>query len=412
MVDFGWVFWPHHQFLLECLSKGGEARFVGGAIRNTLRGIAPDDFDIAATHLPGETISLLQAQGIPVVPTGLAHGTVTAILHGEAYEITTLRKDVQTDGRRAQVEYTSLWEEDAQRRDFTMNALYIDKTGQIYDYVNGQEDALLGRLRFIGDPYQRIHEDYLRILRLFRLWAYYGQYVDPLSFKAACELKSYLSRLSGERITKELLKLLKADKPWTVVNSLFKEGFFPFILGELEKMPLFPYLKTLERALNLSSDPLLRLASLLAGSVPKNSPLVLSRHQLHWLKIINIPLNFEHALEGVYETSIDLAKARLIFFACSLMSKRPVQESPKKYLRLIIERLKETLSWLEGQVFPPFPIDGRDLLTCGFSGPELGEALKWLKSWWIAHQAIPTREECLQQLKNYQKIDQKSNRFE
>jgi len=203
------------QSLLEVLNEGGEeARIAGGAVRNTLLGEAVTDVDIATTTVPEETIRRAKRAGFKVVPTGYEHGTVTVIANGKPYEVTTLRADVETFGRRARVVFGRDWKADAERRDFTINALYAEADGGVVDFVNGLADLETRRLRFIGEPEQRIREDYLRILRFFRFFAWYGSgRPDAEGLKACARLKDQLSSLSAERIWMELKKLLSAPDP-------------------------------------------------------------------------------------------------------------------------------------------------------------------------------------------------------
>ena len=200
--------------LMGVLAKdGGDARFVGGVVRNTLLGLAVKDIDIATPLPPDEVMRRLKRANIRAVPTGIDHGTITAIVDGRPFEVTTLRRDVSTDGRHAAVTYTTDWREDAARRDFTINALYASADGEIFDYHGGLADLAQGRVRFIGDARARIREDYLRILRLFRFHAWYGKGdIDPDALNAVAHEKAGLAKLSGERIQQEFLRLLEAGK--------------------------------------------------------------------------------------------------------------------------------------------------------------------------------------------------------
>src|SRR3984957_509167 len=200
---------------------GGEARYVGGAVRNTLLGADVHEVDIATPLTPDVVTTRLEAAGLKAVPTGIAHGTITAVADGKPYEVTTLRRDVETDGRRAVVAFSTDWKEDAGRRDFTMNALYASADGEIFDYHNGLADLQAGHVRFIGDAVARIREDYLRILRLFRFHAWYGKgEIDAVALNAAADEKTHLAKLSGERIAREFLRLLEADDPVPVLRVM------------------------------------------------------------------------------------------------------------------------------------------------------------------------------------------------
>ncbi|MEE8439400.1 MAG: CCA tRNA nucleotidyltransferase, partial [Micropepsaceae bacterium] len=211
-------------------TAGGEARFVGGAVRNALLRQSVTDIDIATTLPPDAAVSALNDADIETVPTGIEHGTITAIVNRQAFEVTSLRRDVSTDGRRAIVAFTNDWAEDAARRDFTMNAIYADESGNLFDPTGGIEDLHAGAVKFVGDPNARICEDYLRILRLFRFHAWYGKAaLDEAALKAAAKNKAGLKRLSGERVQKELLRLLEADDPGPALGAMQKHN----ILGEI-----------------------------------------------------------------------------------------------------------------------------------------------------------------------------------
>jgi len=221
--------------LLNALdAKQGTARFVGGAVRDLLLGEKPGDLDLATTLRPDEVVRRLEAAGIKAVPTGIEHGTVTAVSSGTVVEVTTLRSDVSTDGRRATVAFTDDWARDAGRRDFTINALYADPfTGELFDYFGGLEDLKSRSVRFIGEPLQRIAEDHLRILRYFRFHARYGHgSPDPHALEACVERANDLMALSRERIADELLKLFALDDPTPTVRMMAERGLFTPVVPE------------------------------------------------------------------------------------------------------------------------------------------------------------------------------------
>src|SRR5437763_1428806 len=208
--------------VMEALTAdGAAARFVGGAVRNALLDRAVGDIDIATPLVPDEVTRRLTRARIAALPTGIEHGTVTAAVNGRAFEVTTLRRDVSTDGRRAVVAFSEDWEEDAARRDFTINALYASFDGELFDYNSGIPDLAAGRIRFIGDPVQRIREDFLRILRLFRFHAWYGKgELDEHALYAAAAEREGMRILSGERIRNELFRLLQSDNPIPVLQVM------------------------------------------------------------------------------------------------------------------------------------------------------------------------------------------------
>jgi poly(A) polymerase len=229
------------QAVMAALGAGdGQARFVGGCVRNTVMELPVTDIDIATVHAPEETIRRLESAGIAAKPTGLSHGTITAFLEECSFEITTLRRDVETDGRHAVVAFTDKWSEDAARRDFTMNALFMDVKGVILDPMNGRQDALDGKVRFVGDPGRRIREDALRILRFFRFQAQYGrQPLDPDGLDACRRDAESQTKLSGERIQAELMKLLQAKGAVQVIRSMAEANIlFSLFQRDLDVMAL------------------------------------------------------------------------------------------------------------------------------------------------------------------------------
>lgn len=265
-----WLDRPGINRLLKALdAKQGHARFVGGAIRDFLLGEHPDDLDLATDHLPDDVIRRLEDAGIKAIPTGIEHGTITAIASGTIVEVTSLRADVSTDGRRATVVFTDDWSQDAGRRDFTINALYADPfTGELFDYFDGLDDLQSRTVRFIGEPLQRIAEDHLRILRYFRFHARYGHgEPDPHALDACTKRANDLMALSRERIADELLKLLGLSDPTPTVRLMAERGIFRPIIPEIgeEGVERLGRLIDTERQAELEPDPIRRLAALLCG---------------------------------------------------------------------------------------------------------------------------------------------------
>ena len=244
---------------------GGEVRLVGGVVRDTLAGQVTKDIDLATPLLPEMVMEKLSAARIKCVPTGLAHGTVTAIVEGRPFEITTLRRDVSTDGRRATVTFTDDWQEDAARRDFTINALYADPdTGDIQDYFGGVADLEAGIVRFIGEPLTRIAEDHLRILRFFRFNARFGKGAPHGESLAACRVRANdLMALSRERIAMEWLAILALPYPADAIALMIDNGIFAPVLPEITAAAPLVQLLEREKALALEPDALRRLAALL-----------------------------------------------------------------------------------------------------------------------------------------------------
>ncbi|TPG43403.1 CCA tRNA nucleotidyltransferase [Sphingomonas koreensis] len=260
--------WRHRAGLAElaALLGEGQARFVGGAVRDTLLGLPVADVDIATALEPAEVMARLKAGGLRVVPTGIAHGTVTAVLPDGPIEVTTLRHDLETDGRHAVVAFTADWQADAARRDFTMNALYADpSTGAVVDYFDGLADLRAGRVRFIGDPLERIAEDHLRILRFFRFHARFGDVPDPAGLAACTARANDLMALSRERIAAELLKLLVAKGAVETIALMVDRGILAPVLPEIEAAGVarLAALAAREGEAGIAPDAIRRLAALL-----------------------------------------------------------------------------------------------------------------------------------------------------
>ena len=225
-----------HRISAALNADGGAVKIVGGAVRDTLLGLAATDIDLATTLVPQEVTRRLEAADIKVIPTGIAHGTVTAIASGDHHEITTLRHDLETDGRRAMVAFASDWRDDAARRDFTINALYADpETGAVDDFFGGIDDLNAGCVRFIGDAATRIAEDHLRILRFYRFAARFGRgALDAVSHAAVIAARQSLKSLSRERIADELTKILALPDPRAIVAQMAADGIFAVMLPELD----------------------------------------------------------------------------------------------------------------------------------------------------------------------------------
>lgn len=372
---------PETVAVMEAL---GEARFVGGAVRNALLGVPVVDIDIAVPMPPDEALARLKAKHIKVVETGLDHGTVTAIAGSHAFEITSLRRDVETDGRRAKVAFTDDWAEDAARRDFTINALYASATGEIFDYATGVEDLIAGRVRFMGDAAARIAEDYLRVLRLFRFHAWYGRgdvYVEGL--RAAAAAKDKLKTLSAERIAKELLRLLQAVRPGPVLRVMAATGILPELLPGALQLPRLEKLTELEADNRLDNssarDSILRLAALLPDA--ETAGLVAQR-----LRLSNADRDrLEQTLGGeAVAAQLSAQAARRLLYrlgAARFKDKVMLQwaGAPENagVWRLLLEMAH---SWRR----PHFPLSGHDAMQAGLpQGPQVGRVLSAVEDWWV-----------------------------
>lgn len=356
----------------------GQARYVGGAVRDTLLGLPVKDIDMATPLRPDEVIRRLDAAGIRNVPTGIEHGTVTAVLAGGPVEITTLRRDVTTDGRRATVAFADDWREDAARRDFTINALYADPvTHEISDWFGGLEDLAARRVRFIGDARQRIREDHLRILRYFRFQARFGSQPADEDAESACsELASTLKGLSRERIGMETMNLLSLADPAPTVSRMAALGILPQILPEARPEALAA-LVAQEQAQGVAPDPWRRLAALLPAD-PALAEQVASRFRLSAAQ-----------------------KKRLVAAA----ARSEAEEARALAYRLgrseAIDRLLlcgAAIAPLEGWDIPQFPLKGGEIVARGISaGPQVARTLRALEDRWIA-EGFPSRERVLAML--------------
>ncbi len=381
---------------------GGEARFVGGAVRNALLKEPVTDIDIATPLVPSDVIGRLQAAGLGAVPTGIEHGTVTAVVEGVPFEVTTLRRDVKTDGRRAVVAFTTDWKEDASRRDFTMNALYADEDGTVFDYFGGAADLRAGRVRFVGDARTRIREDYLRILRLFRFHAWYGKgEIDKDALKAAEAEKAGLKTLSGERVQKELLRLLEASDPLPALSVMKDTGILAEILPSASQFSGLAILTAIERKNGFLPDSLQRLAVLLAsneemavevaGKVAKN--LRLSNNDRDRLlasiareRQMGREISVERAREHIYNMGATGFRDALMV----RWTKNPSNQFKWEELESL------SRSWVR----PQFPLDGRDVKALGIEeGPKVGALLREVEQWWIERDFHDDRRALLARLK-------------
>jgi len=373
-AQHGWMTAPETVQVMAAL---GEARFVGGAVRNALLGVPVVDIDIAVPIRPEDAMARLKAKGIRTIETGLDHGTVTAIAGSHAFEITSLRRDVETDGRHAKVAFTDDWALDAGRRDFTINALYASPDGEIFDYATGVEDLAAGKVRFVGDARIRIAEDYLRVLRLFRFHAWYGRGdLDAEGLTAATEAKDRLKTLSAERIAKEVLRLLEAPNPAPVLKVMAARG----ILAEL--LPGQLQLVRVEQlaVLDTSRDAVLRLAALLPDSAQAANA-VADR-----LRLSNAGrARLVQALSGeTVSAGLSSHQARRMLYrlgqAC-FRDKLLLQwaGAPAKE-----EAWRALLQIADGWQAPRFPLTGRDVMQAGVpEGPEVGRVLAGLETWWV-----------------------------
>lgn len=376
------------QVMRALKAPGAEPRFVGGAVRDALLGRPPREIDIATPLGPETVMKRLTAAGIRAVPTGIAHGTVTAATPKRIFEITTLRRDVETDGRHAKVAFGVDWAADAQRRDFTMNALSLDGRGRLYDDVGGLADLKAGRVRFVGDPATRIHEDVLRLLRYYRFFAHYGKGAGDRAARAACHAAArLLPTLSAERIAAEFLKLLAAPDPLPALRMMRADGVLEVVLPESAALARLRQLVALEPA----ADPIRRLAALIArdaGAVAERFKLSgAQRDRLEALAAkppIALDADRPAQRRALYRWGAAIYADRVLLAAAARQRPRGV----RKLLRL-------AQSWKS----PRFPLRGRDLLAAGVApGPQVGILLATLEAWWIKGDFRATAAQCRAEL--------------
>ncbi|WP_300032990.1 CCA tRNA nucleotidyltransferase [uncultured Roseobacter sp.] len=360
-------------------AEGGSVFFVGGCVRDALLGLPGADVDLSTNVLPQDVVRLAGAAGLKAVPTGIDHGTVTVVSGGRGFEITTFRRDVQTDGRRAVVAFSDDITEDARRRDFTMNAIYATPAGQIVDPLGGVQDCLNRRVRFIEDADRRIREDYLRILRFFRFHAWYApadQGFDPDALDAIARNTSGLETLSGERTGHEMMRLLSASDPAPAVAAMRQTGCLSHILPAADDRFLGPVVH-LEETLGLSPDRILRLAAL--GGTDVADRLRLSKKQTARLELIGTAAFGGKTLpELAWRHDADIALAALILRAAC--ADQPVDAAE--------------LSRLEQAATAVFPVTAQDLMP-GLQGKALGEALKQMEARWIASDFTLSRKDLM-----------------
>ncbi len=383
-----WLRWPETRALVEAFSPC-QLRFVGGGVRDALLGREVKDVDAATPLLPEAVMALLLEAGIKAVPTGIAHGTITAVIDGKSFEITTLRHDVSTDGRHARVEYTDDWQQDAARRDFTMNALYLSPEGELFDYFSGENDAKAGYVRFIGEAAARIKEDYLRILRFFRFYAWYGRGAPDAGALAACaDLAGHIESLSGERVQQEMMKLLTAENPIPALAPMRKHGIAPYVFGGGIDETALAQVKPLEAAIKSPPLPLARLSAIIADA--KQAAWIGQRWRLsnddrallkESMRVIPADTPLAEQKKILRETGTEVFVHRVMASAA-----RTGEASPCRAMIHLPQ------NWQP----PEFPVGGDDLIARGVApGKQMGELLRRLEKEWEASGYRLTKEQLL-----------------
>ncbi|HXS41258.1 MAG TPA: CCA tRNA nucleotidyltransferase [Stellaceae bacterium] len=384
-----WMKRPATRALLAALK--GEARFVGGCVRDALLKRPIGDIDLATPLFPDEVMRRLAAAGIKVVPTGLAHGTVTALIERHPFEITTLRRDVETFGRHANVAFTSNWAEDSRRRDFTMNALYLAADGEIFDYQEGLRDLRRGKVRFVGDPATRIREDVLRVLRFYRFHAWLGRGAADAAARAACRVSAPLvSTLSGERVQAELMKLLRAADPAATLALMAEDGVLGKILPATRPLDILRRLVRLERSNDLEADALRRLGAVIAGD---------AEGVARRLKLSNAERDRLIALEGALDLAGDAPAQRRLLYRLgreTYIDRALMTAAQAGATRKLRGLLAAAARWRK----PVFPLSGGDVTALGLApGPEIGRLLAALEDWWEEGDFRASRRACLAELR-------------
>jgi poly(A) polymerase len=392
-----WMVEPATQAVLGALAAGGaEARFVGGAVREALLGLASDparDIDIATPAAPERVGELLRAAGIKVVPTGLAHGTVTAVVPPRHFEITTLRRDVETYGRRARVAFDADWAGDAARRDFTINAIFLDPDGTVHDPVGGLVDLAAGRVQFVGDPAIRISEDVLRLLRYYRFEAWFGSGAGDRAARAACRAAAHLlPALSAERVAQELVRLLEARDPSPALEMMREDGVLAVVLPEARRLDRLRLMVAVEP----EPDPLRRLAALVEldrdGAAALAARLRFANAWRDRLQRLAPPWRLDPA-GGPHAQ-------RLALYRLGADDYRDLARLSTADGKTSRERLDELLAFARGWTPPRFPLAGRDVTALGIPpGETVGRLLGAVRRWWVEGDFAADRARCLAYLR-------------
>lgn len=381
LLRAAWLNAPATRAVMGALdaARPGGARFVGGCVRNSLRGLPADDIDIATQLTPDGVIAALGAAGIRAIPTGVEHGTVTAVHDGVPVEITTLRRDVETDGRRAVVAFTEDWAEDAGRRDFRLNAIYAGADGQLFEVIeHSVADAIAGRVIFIGDGDQRLREDYLRILRFYRFNAWYGAGIDAEGQAACARQKDGLAQIAAERIWKELKRTLAAPDPSAAMRAMEDSGVLEAVLPGASPA-LLPGLVAAEAGAGLAPEALRRLMALLprrrreAGET--SARLKFSNEESSRLAAWADP-----ALPHVLGASDAAVREAFYRFGSGPVLDRAAIEAASGASGDLAAMAALASAWTR----PKFPVGGNDALAAGLQGPDIGQVLGALEEDWIA----------------------------
>ena len=392
-----WLAWESVYEIFKAIgTRGFDIRAVGGAVRDTLLSRGVSDVDFATTALPEEVMECAEKAGLKVIPTGLDHGTVTLISNGKPFEITTLRKDVETYGRRAKVAYTDDWAQDASRRDFTINALYADADGTLFDPLGGYGDIAERKIRFIGDAGERVREDYLRILRFFRFNAAFGgDEFDTAALRACVRGRGGLHGLSAERVNSELMRLLCAPRATRALRKMFDYGLLVEVLGAVPHLSQFERLIAIEAHLGDEPDAMLRLAALV---IVIHEDALRLRERLRLSKAQQRRLEQACGFRGL-TADMDDTGVRTVLYAMGQSGCRDAARmawaasgdaEPDTNWHSLLTRIAE-------MPVPTFPLQGADIMEMGVpQGPAVGGILDEIERRWITGDFAETRAELLE----------------
>ncbi len=409
-----WLSWPETHTLIEIFTAAEkEIRFVGGAVRDLLISKQVHDVDVATTASPQQVLGILQKADVRAIPTGLSHGTITAIIGEVSFEITTLRSDIKTFGRHAEVQFTDDWRQDSERRDFTINGLYCDVDGRVYDYHQGLEDLRHRRVRFIGDASKRISEDALRILRFFRFTAYYSENeIDGEGLAACHQHREMLQNLSGERIANEMFLLLNAPSAPDILDLMKEQQLTQFIFGyAINTRSLLTWRKIALLIDEPESQfalpiPMIILALLCRSQKGAMDDFIISRWKLSnadadFLRYLTHAPAINHDVSEHKQKQIlrQIGAAKFRALAVISWTEHLAQASAQSKLLAAAYR---PIIWLaEHWEIPQFPLSGGDLAALGLpAGPTMGAWLKQLEEWWEREGYSPSKEDILNRFKS------------
>jgi len=388
------------KFLFKILKKKNEeTRFIGGCVRDLIIKKKNYDIDLATTLKPNEIIKILNKKKIKIIKNGFSHGTVIAILNNEKFEITTLRKDIKTDGRHAKVKFTKDWIIDSNRRDFTINAMSCDFNGNLFDYHEGIKDLKKGKIKFIGDSKKRIKEDFLRILRYFRFYAYYGKKnIEKFEINIFKNLSQNLKKLSSERVYYEFKRILLSKNSYKTIKLMENSGVLKYIIlnnNYLEKIKSLDKLNKIDYLIDFSTRLAIILNKKNLSQVSKNLKLSkIENNKVKKISYLSKDFNFKdfekNKIKYIFYYGQEICISLLIYNFAQFS----INSKVKTYLKII-----SSIKYLK---VPKLPIFGRDLINLGIkSGPKVGMILKFIEDWWIENNFKPSKKECLEKLKEF-----------